>query len=211
MSSGTLLSERAPAPTRPGRFVDRGAVFAGYVGIGMAVVIAIAFALIIPVQSLVFVTAPLAGLVIGGYANSRSGRWRPMRRLFVNAAWAGFVTGISLAIMYILIRLLFVFADTGTMPDGTTLACQTGPDCTYQRYASDPEFADDLVAAGISDGDTLASAVISDQLNGGLLITLSVMAGAVVAAGVRALRTPPADERHASAGAADAGPEASTA
>lgn len=195
MSTGTLLSESAPAPARPGRFVDRGSVFAGYVGIGMAVVIAIAFALIIPVQSLVFVAAPLSGLLIGGYANNRSERWRPMRRMFANAAWAGFVTGISLAIMYILIRLLFVFADTGTMPDGSTLDCQTGPECTYQRYARDPQFADDLVAAGIVDGDTLASAVISDQLNGGLLIVMATVAGALVAAGFRATRTPPAEPR----------------
>ncbi|MBX3029028.1 MAG: hypothetical protein KF809_02595 [Chloroflexi bacterium] len=195
MSTGTLLSESPPAPARPGRFVDRGAVFAGYVGIGMSVVIAIAFALIIPVQSLVFVAAPLSGLLIGGYANNRSERWRPMRRMFANAAWAGVVTGLSLAVMYILIRLLFVFADTGTMPDGSTLACQTGPDCTYQRYARDPEFADDLVAAGITDGDTLAGAVISDQLNGGLLITMSTLAGALVAAGFRGVRTPPAGTR----------------
>ena len=53
MSTGTLLSERAPVPTRPGRFVDRGSVFAGYVGIGMAIVVVIAFALVIPVQTLV--------------------------------------------------------------------------------------------------------------------------------------------------------------
>ena len=58
-------------PAVPGRFVDRGAVFAGYVGIGMAVVIAIAFALIIPVQTIVFVSAPIAGVIIGGYANNR--------------------------------------------------------------------------------------------------------------------------------------------
>ena len=57
-------------------------------GIGMAIVVVIAFALIIPVQTLVFLAAPLCGLVIGNYANSRSGRWRPMRRVFANAAWA---------------------------------------------------------------------------------------------------------------------------
>ena len=70
MSTGTLLSERAPAPVVPGRFIDRGSVFAGYVGIGMAIVVVIAFALIIPVQTLVFIAAPLCGLVIGNYANT---------------------------------------------------------------------------------------------------------------------------------------------
>jgi len=191
VSAGTLTSVDAPPPVVPGRFIDRGAVFAGYVGIGMAVVIAIAFALIIPVQTIVFVSAPIAGVIIGGYANNRSARWRPMKRVFANAAWAGFVTGLTLAIMYVILRLLFVFADTGTMPDGSTLACTMGPDCTYQRYAADPTLAPYLVEAGITDGPSMGAAVIHDQLTGGLIIILAVVAGAVVAAGFRSVRTPP--------------------
>ena len=132
----------------------------------MAVVIAIAFALIIPVQTIVFVSAPIAGVIIGGYANNRSARWRPMRRVFLNAAWAGFVTGLTLAIMYIVLRLLFVFADTGTMPNGSTLSCSMGPDCTYQRYAQDPTLAPYLAEAGITDGPSMGAAVIHDQLDG---------------------------------------------
>jgi hypothetical protein len=192
VSSGSLTSVAAPTPVVPGRFVDRGAVFAGYVGIGMAVVIAIAFALIIPVQTIVFVSAPIAGVIIGGYANNRSARWRPMRRVFLNAAWAGFVTGLTLAVMYIILRLLFVFADTGTMPNGSSLACSMGPDCTYQRYAQDPTLAPYLAEAGITDGPSMGAAVIHDQLTGGLIIILAVVAGSVVAAGFRSLRTPPA-------------------
>lgn len=192
MSAGTLTSVDARPPAVPGRFVDRGAVFAGYVGIGMAIVIAIAFALIIPVQTIVFISAPIAGVIIGGYANNRSARWRPMKRVFANAAWAGFVTGLTLAIMYVILRLLFVFADTGTMPNGSTLACTMGPDCTYQRYAADPTLAPYLVEAGITDGPSMGAAVIHDQLTGGLVIILAVVAGAVVAAGFRSVRTPPA-------------------
>ncbi len=191
MSAGTLTSVDAPPPAVPGRFVDRGAVFAGYVGIGMAIVIAIAFALIIPVQTIVFISAPIAGLIIGGYANNRSARWRPMKRVFANAAWAGFVTGLTLAVMYIILRLLFVFADTGTMPDGSTLSCSMGPDCTYQRYAQDPTLAPYLTEAGITDGPSMGAAVIHDQLSGGLIIILAVVAGSVVAAGFRSVRTPP--------------------
>ncbi len=191
MSAGTLTAVDAPPPDVPGRFVDRGAVFAGYVGIGMAIVIAIAFALIIPVQTIVFISAPIAGVIIGGYANNRSARWRPMRRVFANAAWAGFVTGLTLALMYVILRLLFVFADTGTMPNGSTLACTMGPDCTYQRYAADPTLAPYLVEAGITDGPSMGAAVIHDQLTGGLIIILAVVAGAVVAAGFRSVRTPP--------------------
>lgn len=209
MSTGTLLSERAPAPARPGRFLDRGAVFAGYVGIGMAIVVVIAFALIIPVQTLVFIAAPLSGLVIGNYANTRSGRWRPMRRVFANAAWAGFVTGLSIAIMYLAIRLLFLYADTGQMPDGsvvttgtaadgTPIACAPGPDCTYHRYLVDPTLAEagqDLVAQGITDGDSFARAFVGQLASGGTWIVVLTVAGALVAGGIRAARTVPAEAR----------------
>lgn len=191
VTSGTLTNAAAPPQVTPGRFVDRGAVFAGYVGIGMALVIAIAFALIIPVQTVVFLAAPIAGLIIGGYANNRSERWRPMRRVFANAAWAAFVTGLSLAIMYVLLRLLFVFADTGTMPDGTTLRCSMGPDCTYQRYLADPDLAPYLAEAGITDGPSMGAAVVHDQIMGGLVIILAVEAGALMAAGWRSVRNPP--------------------
>jgi len=209
MSTGTLLSERAPAPARPGRFLDRGAVFAGWVGIGMAIVVVIAFALIIPVQTLVFLAAPLSGMVIGNYANTRSGRWRPMRRLFANAAWAGFVTGLSIALMYLAIRLLFLYADTGQMPDGsvittgtaadgTPIACTPGPDCTYHRYLVDPtltETGQDLIAQGITDGDTFARAFVGQLVAGGAWIVVLTMAGAVVAGGIRAVRTVPTEAR----------------
>jgi hypothetical protein len=191
VSTGTLLSERAPAPARPGRFVDRGSVFAGYVGIGMAIVVVIAFALIIPVQTIVLLAAPLCGLIIGGYANSRSQRWRPMRRVFANAVWAGLVTGISIALMYAVIRLVFVFADTGSMPDGTTLTCHIGPDCTYQRYLHDPDLADDLAAAGITDGASFAASFLRDQVDVGTLIVMLTAGGSLVAAGIRSVRKPP--------------------
>jgi len=205
MSTGTLLSERAPAPSRPGRFVDRGSVFAGYVGMGMAIVVVIAFALIIPVQTLVFLAAPLCGLVIGNYANTRAGRWRPMRRVFANAAWAGFVTGLSIALMYMAIRLLFVFADTGQMPDGsmvttgtaadgTPIACTPGPDCTFHRYFNDPALAaagQDLLAQGITDGDSFARAFVGQLVAGGAWIVTLTVAGAVAAGGIRVVRRMP--------------------
>ena len=62
------------------RFVDPGAKFAGWVGLGMALVVVIAFALIIPIQPIVFLIAPLAGVLIGVYANVRAERWRPRGR-----------------------------------------------------------------------------------------------------------------------------------
>ena len=67
-----------------------------------------------------------------------------------------------------------------------------GPDCTYQRYAQDPTLAPYLAEAGITDGPSMGAAVVHDQLTGGLVIILAVVAGSVVAAGFRSLRTPPA-------------------
>ena len=56
------------------RVLDRGAIFAGWVGAGMAAVIVLSFELVIPVQPVVFYSAPFAGLLIGYYANQRSER-----------------------------------------------------------------------------------------------------------------------------------------
>ena len=62
---------------RVSRFVDRGAITAAYVGIGMAVTIAISFLLVIPIEWIIWLLAIPAGLLIGYYANQRS---RPARR-----------------------------------------------------------------------------------------------------------------------------------
>ena len=95
----------------------------------MAVTIAISFELVVAIQALVFVAAPFAGLVIGFYANHKSERWRPRWRLFANAGFAGLVTGLSLALMYVGLRLLFIYADSGYRPEpmGGQLDCATGP------------------------------------------------------------------------------------
>jgi hypothetical protein len=196
-----------------GRILDRGAIFAGWVGIGMAVVIAISFGLIVAIQTLVFVSAPIAGLVIGAYANVRSARWRPIHRVFANAAYAGLVTGLTLALSYAALRLLFVFADAGTLPDGTTMACQMGPDCTYQRYVSawptqpsdDPAVVaqreavaqaeaeqrrESLAAAGVTDGPSFGAYQVREQLEAGSWLVLLTLGGALVAAGMRSVRRP---------------------
>ena len=139
------------------RVVDAGAVFAGWVGLGMALVIVIAFALIIPVQAIVFVLAPLAGAVIGVYANVRAERWRPRPKVLLNAAWAGFVTGVAIALFYVLIRLVFIYGDTGALPDGTRINCGSGPQCNYLRYVNAGQQAD-LAVVGIVDAATYEAA-----------------------------------------------------
>jgi len=195
-----IADPSAAGVRRPGRlvprFLDRGAIFAGYVGIGMAVVIAIAFALIIPVQTLVFIATILGGVLIGAYANQRSNRYRPMRRVFANAVWAALVTAISLSILYGGIRLLFVYADSGfrNPGQGGQITCQVGPDCTYQRYVEDGQ-ADELAAIGVTDGASFGSYFFWDGVivNGAGLIILLTVAGALAAAGFRSLQTPPPD------------------
>jgi hypothetical protein len=202
---------------REGRILDGGAVFAGWVGLGMAIVIAISFELIIPLQTLVFIFAPIAGVVIGAYANVRSARWRPVHRVFINAFYAALVTGLALAVSYGALRLVFVFADAGTLPDGTTLSCQLGPDCTYERYVSawPTQPSDDLTVVaqreaqaqadadqrrqalaevGVTDGASFGAYVVRDQIGGGAIIVALVLAGALVAAAARSVRTPPARE-----------------
>ena len=161
------------------RVIDKGAIFAGWVGIGMALVLAIAFELIIPVQTLVFLLAPLMGVLIGVYANVRSERWRPRGRVLANSAYAALVTGVAVAVLYVVLRLVFIYGDTGAMPDGSSLTCHTGPDCIYQRYVNVGQ-ADELAPLGRTDGATLEAAAWRELLIfGGGLIVLTVAGGLV--------------------------------
>lgn len=188
------LGEEDMGSTRPGsgRVLDRGAVYAAMVGLGMAVTIAISFALVVAIQALVFISAPFAGAIVGFYANHKSERWRPRGRLFANAGFAGLVTGLSLALMYVGIRLLFIYADSGYRPEpmGGQLDCTMGPDCYYARFVDAGE-ADGLAAEGITDAASLERAVWMSQGEWLLILTLATLAGALGAAAVRAVRTPP--------------------
>lgn len=201
MTMGPVTAVPAADPSAAGarsgrlspRFLDKGAIFAGYVGIGMAVVIATAFALIIPVQALVFIATLLGGVLIGAYANQRSNRYRPLRRVFANAVWAALITGLSLALLWGILRLVFVQFDSGATPDGTYISCQLGPDCTYLRYLADGQ-GEALAAAGVTDGASFGRYFFTDVvLYGGALITAFTVAGALVAAGFRSVQSPPPD------------------
>ena len=80
------------------RFVDRGAIVAAYVGIGMAVTMAISFLLVIPIEPAYVLLSIPGGLIIGYYANARSNRTRgEWRRILPNALLVGAVTGLTLA------------------------------------------------------------------------------------------------------------------
>jgi hypothetical protein len=163
------------------RVVDRGAIFAGWVGLGMAVVVAMGFELIVAVQSFVFIFAPIGGLLIGFYANARSERRRPWRRVMANALYAGLFTAISLAVLYAGIRLVFVYADSGyrDSTQGGPLVCTPGPQCTYQRYIESGR-GPELAAAGVTDAEAFEQFVLQEQLNGALIIIALVTGGALV-------------------------------
>ncbi len=168
------------------RLVDRGAVFAGWVGVGMALVVAIAFELIVAVQSIVFMAAPLIGLVIGIYANIRAQRRRPRWRVLVNSAYAGLVTGVGMAVIYVALRLVFLYGDTGVLINGESLDCRTGPECTYMRYVEAGR-ADDLAGVGVTNAATYEAAALREQFFGGLTLVGLTVGGALVGGVGRAL------------------------
>lgn len=192
--TGVVVAEPEGGRARLGGLVDRGAIFAGWVGVGMALVIAIAFELVIAVQSIVFLVAPLAGILVGAYANQRSERWRPRRRVIGNSVYAGLVTGVALALMYAALRLVFIVADSG-YPDfnrtdmngaPTGIQCATGPDCTYQRYVAASRDTE-LRAAGVTDGGSFGSFVVREQLQGAGFLIVLTLAGSLVPAAWRSL------------------------
>ncbi|HET7029928.1 MAG TPA: hypothetical protein VFI34_05420 [Candidatus Limnocylindrales bacterium] len=142
------------------RIIDRGAITAAYVGIGMAATIAVSFLLVIPIEPIYWLLALPAGLLIGYYANQRSDRRAgPWPRIVKNALFAGLATGLTLAILLLAVKALFFFADNG-FPDFNRLDqtthqpvppyCSDGADCVYERYVLAGHGAE-LSSAGITD------------------------------------------------------------
>jgi hypothetical protein len=174
------------------RFVDRGAITAAYVGIGMAVTIVASFTLIIPIEWIIWLLALPSGLLIGYYANQRSNRRAgPFGRILVNGLFAGLVTGLTIAGMLLVIKGIFFFADTG-YPDFNRAdaqnrpippTCSTGGDCVYQRYLAAGR-GPELAAIGISDLPAFSAFYWSEQLSSAasvvLLATLGAAGGAAL-------------------------------
>ena len=168
------------------RFVDRGAIVAAYVGIGMAVTIGVSFLLVIPIEPIYWLLAIPAGLTIGYYANQRSNRIAgPGRRIAVNGLFAGVVTGITLALFLLAVKALFFFADGGFPDfnrideDGIAIPpyCGSGADCVYQRYLADGR-GPSLTAEGVTDAASFTGFYWNQQFaTGGLLFGLTSVAG----------------------------------
>ena len=186
------------------RIVDRGAITAAYVGIGMAVTIVASFTLIIPIEWLIWVFAFPAGLLIGYYANQRSNRFAgPWGRILVNGLFAGIVTGLTIAVLLLAIKGLFFYADNGFRDPGLggPIDCSPGADCVYQRYLQAGR-GPDLVAAGVTDADTFASFYWREQFGSAVTIVILTTAGALGGAALYGVFRPKAVAAGAGAGSA---------
>jgi len=162
------------------RFVDRGAITAGYVGIGMAVTIVVSFLLVIPIEWVVWVLALPSGLLIGYYADQRSNRRAgPWGRILLNGMFAGVVTGLTTVVLLLAIKALFFYADNGFRDPGLggQITCQAGADCVYQRYLQAGR-GTDLEKAGVIDAGTFAGFYWKEQFgSAGTVLALTVLGG----------------------------------
>jgi hypothetical protein len=169
------------------RLVDRGAIFASYVGIGMAVTIAASFLLVIPIEPIYWLLALPAGLLIGYYANQRSDRRAgPWPRIVTNAAFAGLATGLTMALFLIVVKALFFFGDNGypdfNRVDATTRLpippyCDNGAGCVLARYVANGDRAA-LAAAGITDASSFTGFYWGQQASSaGTILVLTVVGG----------------------------------
>jgi len=180
------------------RFVDRGAITAAYVGIGMAVTIVVSFLLFIPIEWIIWILALPSGMMIGYYANQRSDRRAgPWSRILVNGLFTGLVTGLTAAVLLILIKGIFFYADSGFRDPGQggQITCQTGAECVYQRYLEANRGAE-LAAAGVHDAGSFAAFYWQEQFGTAgtlvLLTTLGALGGAAIY-GVARPKTPSAE------------------
>ena len=173
------------------RIVDRGAITAAYVGIGMAVTIGVSFLLVIPIEPIYWFLALPSGLMIGYYANQRSDRRAgPWSRIVVNAVFAGIVTAITIALLLLVVKALFFFADNGYRDpglggpitierNGAQVACQPGAECVYLRYI-DASRGPDLAAAGVTDAASFTGFYWTQQFfTAGMLVGLTVAGGLI--------------------------------
>jgi hypothetical protein len=169
------------------RVVDRGAIVAAYVGIGMAVTIAISFLLVIPIEPIYWLLSVPAGLLIGYYANQRSDRRTgPWSRIAANAAFAGLVTGLTMAAFLLAVKALFFFGDSG-YPDFNRVdpkthavvppTCESGAGCVYARYVLIGD-GPQLAAAGITDAPSFTSFYWGQQVSSsGTVLILTLLGG----------------------------------
>ncbi|MFL5749764.1 MAG: hypothetical protein ACJ767_03985 [Chloroflexota bacterium] len=170
------------------RLVDRGALVAAGVGVGMGVTIAASFLLVIPIEPIYWLLALPAGLLIGYYANQRSDRRAgPWPRIVSNSVAAGAATGLTMAALLLVIKVLFFFGDSG-YPDFNRVdpgshqvvppLCDTGAGCVYARYLAQGSGAE-LSAAGIRDVAGFTGFYWGQQLSAAGTVLALTLAGAL--------------------------------
>jgi hypothetical protein len=171
-------------------------VVAGLVGVGVGVVVVVGFELILAVQAVVFLLALPVGLLIGWYAVEREGR--PAAEgvgasRAVHVGWgralgsglvAGLITGLSLAVLYVLIRLLFLYLDNGFRSGGPPYVCTLGPECGYQRALDEPSLRAALDEAGVHDAAAYTAYFLESQALGGGALLVLVLGGALAGAAI---------------------------
>ena len=171
------------------RVIDRGAITAAYVGIGMAATIAISFLLVIPIEPIYWLLALPAGMLIGYYANQKSDRRSgPWPRMIANALFAGAVTALTLAALLLAVKALFFFGDNG-YPDFNRIdpdtqqpippSCDNGAGCVYARYLADPAGAE-LATIGVTDASLFTSFYWAQQASTALTLIVLTEAGALI-------------------------------
>jgi hypothetical protein len=174
------------------RVVDRGAITAAYVGIGMAVTIVVSFMLFIPIEWVIWLLAFPSGLLIGYYANQRSNRRHgPWLRILTNGLFAGVVTGLTAAALLLAIKALFFFADNGYRDPGLggSLTCQVGANCVYDRYLDDGR-GPELIAAGVTDVDAFTRFYWSEQFGSAATIVMLTTIGGLGGAAIYGITRP---------------------
>jgi hypothetical protein len=163
------------------RLVDRGAIFAAYVGLGMALVIGVSFLLVIPIEPAYWLLAPLSGLLIGYYANARAERSSgPWARILANGAFAGVTTGLAMAALLLGVKALFFAADNGYRDagSGASLSCRPGAECVYARYLAVEGGPARLAGAGITDVASFSAFYWTQQLaTAGTLLLVTASGG----------------------------------
>ena len=163
------------------RWVDGGAIYAGWVGVGMAVTIAVSFLLVIPIEPVLWLLALPAGLLIGYYANARSDRQAgPWRRIVANGGYAGVLTAVTLALLFLATKWIFFSADNGyrsAVDGGPITTCGAGAGCVYARYLAADQ-GPQLEAAGITNVDEFTAFYWREQMGtAGTVLVLGILGG----------------------------------
>jgi hypothetical protein len=177
--------------------LSRPGVVAGLVGIGVVAVVVVGFELILAVQAVVFLLALPVGLLIGWYAVERERRAPAASGTAESAGaaarigWgralgsglvAGLITGLSLVVLYVVIRLLFLYLDNGFRAGGPAYVCTLGPECGYQRALDEPSLRAALDEAGVHDAAGYTAYFLEGQALGGGALLVLVLGGALAGA-----------------------------